>query len=103
MYYLGMKDAYSYAKNVAKLVSFGKWKTLVLAFLEIQNDAKVHFLEYFEAWLQLWPSANMKTRPLKNKQKFLKAKFPKLSRIKSLDKWYFVTEIVLNYCEKKMF
>ena len=40
-----MKDAYSYAKNVAKLVSFGKWKTLVLAFLEIQNDAKVHFLE----------------------------------------------------------
>ena len=79
MYLLEMKD---YAKNVAKLVSFGKWKTLVLAFLEIQNDAKVHFLEYFEAWLQLWPSANMKTRPLKNKQKFLKAKFPKVSRIK---------------------
>ena len=67
----------------ALLGSFGKWKTLFLAFLEIQNDAKkVHFLEYFEAWLQLWPSANMKTRPLKNKQKFLKAKFPKVSRIK---------------------
>ena len=70
-----MKDAYSYAKNVAKLGSFGKWKTLFFAFLETQNDAKVHFLEYFEAWLQLWPSANMKTRPLKNKQKFPEQSF----------------------------
>ena len=66
----GNRNTVFLCKNVAKLVPFGKWKTLFFAFFKTQNDAKVHFLEYFEAWLQLWPSANMKTRPLKNKQKF---------------------------------
>ena len=38
---------------------------------------------------------------LKNKQKLISEKNMKL-KVKETKKWYFVTKIVLTYCEKKL-